>query len=290
MVISGGNFKPDTLKPKEVVSLLLDDAELERKFRQRQEERKQLEDNVEKPKERKRRSDKGEKRGPRKKKMVEHNVTTSAPTPVTMASTPPPTLPSQQDSESIVSLDSIPPSPYSERSLSSVAIAQDDDSSDGPLIVDDGSPSSTPVPPLNTSVDSPGAPSPGGKKGRGTGRSRGRPRGSTRRGGAALRGRGSMLAAAERAGAQAGAQAGFAAYGYSVPWNGASSTSGATSTPATRGGSAGSPFRGALHQQAAASSRHSSPRQGLGQASSSSSGSASGSQAALQQHLSQRPL
>ncbi|XP_063928417.1 chromatin-remodeling ATPase INO80 isoform X2 [Zophobas morio] len=28
LVISGGNFKPDTLKPKEVVSLLLDDAEL----------------------------------------------------------------------------------------------------------------------------------------------------------------------------------------------------------------------------------------------------------------------
>lgn len=34
MVISGGNFKPDTLKPKEVVSLLLDDDEMEckRKF------------------------------------------------------------------------------------------------------------------------------------------------------------------------------------------------------------------------------------------------------------------
>lgn len=31
MVISGGNFKPDTLKPKEVVSLLLDDAEIEQK-------------------------------------------------------------------------------------------------------------------------------------------------------------------------------------------------------------------------------------------------------------------
>ncbi|ENN76808.1 hypothetical protein D910_11979 [Dendroctonus ponderosae] len=28
LVISGGNFKPDTLKPKEVVSLLLDDDEL----------------------------------------------------------------------------------------------------------------------------------------------------------------------------------------------------------------------------------------------------------------------
>lgn len=31
MVISGGNFKPDTLKPKEVVSLLLDDDEIETK-------------------------------------------------------------------------------------------------------------------------------------------------------------------------------------------------------------------------------------------------------------------
>lgn len=31
MVISGGNFKPDTLKPKEVVSLLLDDEEIEKK-------------------------------------------------------------------------------------------------------------------------------------------------------------------------------------------------------------------------------------------------------------------
>lgn len=294
MVISGGNFKPDTLKPKEVVSLLLDDAELERKFRQRQEERKQLEDTLEKPKERKRRSDKGEKRGPRKKRLVEHNVTTSAPPAVVTAPTPPPVLPSsQQDSESVVSLDSIPPSPYSERSLSSVAVAQDDDSSDGPLIVDDGSPSSTPVPPLNTAVDSPGAPSPGSKKSRGTGRSRGRPRGSTRRGGAALRGRGSMLAAAERAGAQAGAQAGFAAYGYSVPWNGASSTGGAPSAPATRGGAAGNPFRGALQQQSGAPSRHGSPRQGLGQATTSSataSGTAAGSQAALQQQHSQRQL
>lgn len=31
MVISGGNFKPDTLNPKEVVSLLLDDEEIEAK-------------------------------------------------------------------------------------------------------------------------------------------------------------------------------------------------------------------------------------------------------------------
>ncbi|GBP42676.1 Putative DNA helicase Ino80 [Eumeta japonica] len=44
MVISGGNFKPDTLKPKEVVSLLLDDEEIELKYRQKSEEKKMLED------------------------------------------------------------------------------------------------------------------------------------------------------------------------------------------------------------------------------------------------------
>ena len=31
MVIAGGNFRPDVLKPKEVVSLLLDDDEMHRK-------------------------------------------------------------------------------------------------------------------------------------------------------------------------------------------------------------------------------------------------------------------
>lgn len=40
MVISGGNFKPDTLKPKEVVSLLLDDEEIETKYRQKKCEEK----------------------------------------------------------------------------------------------------------------------------------------------------------------------------------------------------------------------------------------------------------
>ncbi|KDR11347.1 hypothetical protein L798_14889, partial [Zootermopsis nevadensis] len=44
MVISGGNFKPDTLKPKEVVSLLLDDEEIEKKYRQRQSERRSQEE------------------------------------------------------------------------------------------------------------------------------------------------------------------------------------------------------------------------------------------------------
>eukprot|EP00118_Oscarella_pearsei_P010601 m.66016 g.66016 ORF g.66016 m.66016 type:complete len:1662 (+) comp35354_c0_seq6:51-5036(+) len=41
MVISGGHFKPDALKPKEVVSLLLDDAEMENKFLQKQAEQEQ---------------------------------------------------------------------------------------------------------------------------------------------------------------------------------------------------------------------------------------------------------
>lgn len=40
MVISGGNFKPDTLKPKEVVNLLLDDEEIETKYRQKKGEEK----------------------------------------------------------------------------------------------------------------------------------------------------------------------------------------------------------------------------------------------------------
>jgi len=40
MVISGGSLKPDTLKATEVVSLLLDDEELERNFRQRQQEKR----------------------------------------------------------------------------------------------------------------------------------------------------------------------------------------------------------------------------------------------------------
>ncbi|XP_037038168.1 chromatin-remodeling ATPase INO80 isoform X2 [Bradysia coprophila] len=58
MVISGGNFKPDTLKPKEVVSLLLDDEEIELKYRQRNEERKSItgddQPKVEKEKDKKR--------------------------------------------------------------------------------------------------------------------------------------------------------------------------------------------------------------------------------------------
>ena len=39
MVIAGGDFKPDTLKPKEVVSLLLDDEEMETRCKHWERER-----------------------------------------------------------------------------------------------------------------------------------------------------------------------------------------------------------------------------------------------------------
>ncbi|KAJ8045776.1 Chromatin-remodeling ATPase INO80 [Holothuria leucospilota] len=57
MVISGGNFRPDQLKPKEVVSLLLDDDEIEKKFRQKQYERRG-QDERNKGKDRKRKKEK----------------------------------------------------------------------------------------------------------------------------------------------------------------------------------------------------------------------------------------
>ncbi|KAL5463607.1 hypothetical protein EMCRGX_G032521 [Ephydatia muelleri] len=58
MVIAGGDFKPDALKPKEVVSLLLDDEEMETRFLAKQAEQKaQEEDEVSRGKKRKGRKD-----------------------------------------------------------------------------------------------------------------------------------------------------------------------------------------------------------------------------------------
>ncbi|XP_042901468.1 chromatin-remodeling ATPase INO80 isoform X1 [Parasteatoda tepidariorum] len=207
MVISGGNFKPDTLKPKEVVSLLLDDDELEKKFRLRQEERKQLEKiNLEK----KRKPDSfGESKRGRKKKRDEGLHT---PTNAFIKSEP------IQDGDSLQSMDSIPPSPYSEHSISGNPPAYEDTSSEGTLVVDDSSPSSTPVAFSmqlfgNGNYDE----NTGSLKKRGSGRGRGRPRGSGRGRGNG-RGRGGVLsaAAAELAGAQAGKSAALAAFSYTA--------------------------------------------------------------------------
>jgi len=49
IVISGGQFNKDVLRPKEVVSLLLDDEELETKLKQRQVEKKEAEESGKRP-------------------------------------------------------------------------------------------------------------------------------------------------------------------------------------------------------------------------------------------------
>uniref|UniRef100_M3ZX29 Chromatin-remodeling ATPase INO80 n=1 Tax=Xiphophorus maculatus TaxID=8083 RepID=M3ZX29_XIPMA len=240
VVISGGNFKPDTLKPKEVVSLLLDDDELEKKLRQRQEEKRQQEESS-KVKERKRKREKyaekqkknEESENKRKKEM--NLVISHAPSADNS------NLSADGDDSFIsVEMDSAMPSPFSEISLSSELqpgslppdADADESSSDMLVIVDDPVSSA----PQSRATNSPasvtgsvsdnmnGEESKYGVPGRGrSGRSRGRPKGS---GGAAKsggkgRGRKSTAgSAAAMAGAKAGAAAAsaaaYAAYGYSV--------------------------------------------------------------------------
>ncbi|KAK7487146.1 hypothetical protein BaRGS_00021641 [Batillaria attramentaria] len=196
MVISGGSYRPDTLKPTEVVSLLIDDDEMEKKLRQRQEERK--EDG------RKRRRKEYKKRESKRSKTTESadvNVTIPAP-----------------DTESLASHDSfsMPPSPLSTMSVGSewqattlMGGAQEDSSNDGGLVIVDDA--HTVFPPVTSTPTQPP------KKGRG------RPRGSGV--GRRPRGRGSAkktMTAAEIAGAQAGMTAAYAAYGYNFTGTGAS--------------------------------------------------------------------
>uniref|UniRef100_A0A8C2Y374 Chromatin-remodeling ATPase INO80 n=1 Tax=Capra hircus TaxID=9925 RepID=A0A8C2Y374_CAPHI len=113
MVISGGNFKPDTLKPKEVVSLLLDDEELEKKLRLRQEEKRQQEE-TNRVKERKR---KREKYAEKKKKEDELDGKRRKEGMNLVI----PFVPSADNSnlsadgdDSFISVDSAMPSPFSE--------------------------------------------------------------------------------------------------------------------------------------------------------------------------------
>ncbi|KAM7368091.1 hypothetical protein PAMP_014341 [Pampus punctatissimus] len=249
VVISGGNFKPDTLKPKEVVSLLLDDDELEKKLRQRQEEKRQQEESS-KVKERKR---KREKYAEKKKNEESENkrrkevnlVISHAPSADNS------NLSADGDDSFIsVEMDSAMPSPFSEISLSSELqpgslppdADADESSSDMLVIVDDPVSSA----PQSRATNSPASVSgsvsdnmngvsasdtisPG--RGR-SGRSRGRPKGSG--GGAKSGGKGrgrksTAGSAAAMAGAMAGAAAAsaaaYAAYGYSVSKAGLSASS-----------------------------------------------------------------
>uniref|UniRef100_A0A673LZ29 Chromatin-remodeling ATPase INO80 n=1 Tax=Sinocyclocheilus rhinocerous TaxID=307959 RepID=A0A673LZ29_9TELE len=239
MVISGGNFKPDTLKPKEVVSLLLDDEELEKKLRLRQEEKRQLEEGR-KGKERKR---KREKYAERKRKEDDPDSKRKKEGVNVVI----PFVPSAdnsnlsadgEDSFISVDMDSAMPSPFSEISLSSElqpsSIPADESSSDMLVIVDEpvssapqtratNSPASISgsVSDTMNGVSSQDISSPG--RGRSS-RSRGRPKGSGGAGKSSVRkGRGRKStagSAAAMAGAMAGAAAAsaaaYAAYGYSV--------------------------------------------------------------------------
>ncbi|XP_034018102.1 chromatin-remodeling ATPase INO80 isoform X2 [Thalassophryne amazonica] len=231
VVISGGNFKPDTLKPKEVVSLLLDDDELEKKLRQRQEEKRQQEESS-KVKERKR---KREKYAEKKKNEESENkrrkevnlVISHAPSADNS------NLSADGDDSFIsVEMDSAMPSPFSEISLSSELQPPDADesSSDMLVIVDDSAPQSratnSPASVSGSVSDNMNCVSASDTIGSGSGRSgrsRGRPKGSGGGPKSGGKGRGRKSAAgsaAAMAGAKAGAAAAsaaaYAAYGYSV--------------------------------------------------------------------------
>ncbi|NWR75022.1 INO80 ATPase, partial [Centropus unirufus] len=237
MVISGGNFKPDTLKPKEVVSLLLDDEELEKKLRQRQEEKRQQEE-TNRVKERKR---KREKYAEKKKKEDELDGKRKKEG----ANLVIPFVPSADNSnlsadgdDSFISVDSAMPSPFSEISISSElhmgSIPPDESSSDMLVIVDDPASSAPQSRATNSPASITGSVSDtiNGVSmqdtpltGRGqSSRNRGRPKGASggSKGGTGKgRSRKSIAgSAAAMAGAKAGAAAAsaaaYAAYGYSV--------------------------------------------------------------------------
>ncbi|KAJ7403149.1 hypothetical protein BTVI_79471 [Pitangus sulphuratus] len=234
MVISGGNFKPDTLKPKEVVSLLLDDEELEKKLRQRQEEKRQQEE-TNRVKERKRKREKyAEKKkkedeldGKRKKEGMNLVI---------------PFVPSADNSnlsadgdDSFISVDSAMPSPFSEISISSElhmgSIPPDESSNDMLVIVDDPASSAPQSRATNSPASITGSVSDTvngvsvqdtSLTGRGqSSRSRGRPKGGSKASTGKGRSRKSIAgSAAAMAGAKAGAAAAsaaaYAAYGYNV--------------------------------------------------------------------------
>lgn len=249
VVISGGNFKPDTLKPKEVVSLLLDDDELEKKLRQRQEE-KRLQEESSKVKERKRKREKYAE----KKKNEETEVKRRKEVNLVISHAPSAdnsNLSADGDDSFLsVDMDSAMPSPFSEISLSSELqpgslppdADADESSSDMLVIVDEPLSSAPPTRGTNSpvslsgsvsdninGVSGPDSISPGRGRSKGA---RGRPKGSGGgvKAGVKARGRKSTAgSAAAMAGAMAGAAAAsaaaYAAYGYSVSKGGLSSSS-----------------------------------------------------------------
>ncbi|XP_028398663.1 chromatin-remodeling ATPase INO80-like [Dendronephthya gigantea] len=231
MVISGGQFKPDALKPKEVVSLLLDDEEMECKFIQKQAEKKA--DDQKKRRERKRKQpdlppqgeknttgsdvDGGQakKRGRKKKVQAEPpplSETSDSRGPSEIGSTNGEIINMKMETADV---DVSVADDVSIQSLDDVSVA----SGDGLTIDLTSSIQITPSKSdAETSRDSPSSHSGSKTRGRARGRGRGRGRTSGRgRGRGRARGASGALAAAAAAmaGAAAGSAAAYAAYGFS---------------------------------------------------------------------------
>ncbi|CAB3990408.1 DNA helicase INO80-like [Paramuricea clavata] len=234
MVISGGQFKPDALKPKEVVSLLLDDAEMECKFIQKQAEKKA--DDQKKRRERKRKqpdvsvqTENAEKdgdvegavpkkRGRKKKLQAEPPLseTSDSRAPSEIGSTNGEIVNIKMETADV---DVSVADDISIQSLDDVSVA----SGDGLTIDLTPSIHSTPTKSdADTSRDSPSSLSGSKVRGRVRGRGRGRGRTPSRgRGRGRARGASGALAAAAAAmaGAAAGSAAAYAAYGFSYQGN-----------------------------------------------------------------------
>ncbi|TSR99398.1 DNA helicase INO80 [Bagarius yarrelli] len=212
MVISGGNFKPDTLKPKEVEEKRQQEESSKVKDRKRKREKyAEKEEDVETVK---------------KKKDGVNLVIPYAPSAENSNLSA-----DGEDSFISVDMESAMPSPFSEVSLSSElqpgSLPADESSSDMLVIVDEPLPTNSPASGTGSvsdnmnGVSSVDVSSPG--RGRAS-RSRGRPKGSGSGGkGQSRKGRGRKStagSAAAMAGAMAGAAAAsaaaYAAYGYSV--------------------------------------------------------------------------
>lgn len=194
IVISGGQFNKDVLRPKEVVSLLLDDAELEAKLKQRQYEKKLAEESGKRP--------------GRKRKQVDQNNTQDSSSPKVGKKI---NNGLNDDASSVVSENSMSgfePIGLDENSFSSLDFANSIMDEDSTTESSSRPPSTTPFA-QTTSNNKAGTP--GRKRGRGRGSSTGRGRGKSKSGTLAL----AAASAAAAAGAAAGSAAAYAAYGYS---------------------------------------------------------------------------
>jgi hypothetical protein len=185
MVISGGDFKPDTLKTREMVSLLLDDEEMKSRFLAKQAEKIQEQEQGKRPRGKKRKG-----------------------------------FPSSPDSEPLPKKANVSTSPsplvFSSRPASVMSAASSDVAMNGDMVVDVVGGVS------EGALENPGTPTPGGlikekkHRGRTSAPLGGRGKFQKRKGG----GGGSMSAAASAgamAGALAASNAAFATLGYALP-------------------------------------------------------------------------